>query len=202
MPSDTILFPRRMFYVEAVLYLVVAVVAFTLGYFVGRGSATPDKPTQEQVEAANRVPVLGRVIYDPGLGRSVGDEGAVVIALPADKFPDPRLGSEGFVPFGLQSKENPRDLPALQQLGGAYARANEAGDFSLFVPGRGKYRFLIVSRHATRLGESSPDSGEIADMEKYFDRAQPVIRSFKYRWMLKEITADAGPIDVDFGPNG
>ena len=37
MPSDKILFPRRMIYVEGVLYLAVALAALGAGYLVGRG---------------------------------------------------------------------------------------------------------------------------------------------------------------------
>ena len=39
-PSDKILFPRRMLYVEAVLYLTVAAAAFGLGYLAGRGGSS------------------------------------------------------------------------------------------------------------------------------------------------------------------
>ena len=39
-PSDKILFPRRMLYVEAVLYVTVAAAAFGLGYLAGRGGSS------------------------------------------------------------------------------------------------------------------------------------------------------------------
>jgi hypothetical protein len=40
MPADKILFPRRMLYVEGVLYAVVALGAFAAGYLVGRGGTS------------------------------------------------------------------------------------------------------------------------------------------------------------------
>lgn len=42
-PSDKILFPRRMLYVEAVLYATVAVAAFGLGYLAGRDPRVPPR---------------------------------------------------------------------------------------------------------------------------------------------------------------
>ena len=40
LPSDLILFPRRVVYVQAVLLLAVIAAAFGAGYYIGRGDAT------------------------------------------------------------------------------------------------------------------------------------------------------------------
>ncbi len=82
MPSDKILLPRRMLYVEAVLYATIATVAFGLGYLMGRGGWLP--ANKEDSDIQNRVPVEGKVLLDGKLG----DEGAVIVVLrPRNRLP-------------------------------------------------------------------------------------------------------------------
>ena len=59
-PSDKILLPRRMLYVEAVLYATVAMTAFGLGYLAGRGEWLAAGKDDAGVQ--KRVPVEGKVM--------------------------------------------------------------------------------------------------------------------------------------------
>ena len=60
-PSDKILFPRRMLYVEAVLYVTVAAAAFGLGYLAGRGGSSA-AGKEDAARLQMRVPVEGKVL--------------------------------------------------------------------------------------------------------------------------------------------
>ena len=196
-PSDHILFPRRMFYVEAALYLVVAVGAFGLGYLIGRGRGTDTAGTGQKNLAQSRVPVEGRVRCDRGGGALVADEGAVVIVLPARKYPSPRLPAAALHPSQPPLGQGSPEVLRIRELGGAVTRADDAGNFSFFVPARGEYRVLVVSRRAARPA-GGPSAADREEMAKYFDAIDRLLDGCQYRWTLDEIKLPMQPIDVVF----
>lgn len=201
-PSDMILFPRRMLYVQAILYPAVAVVALVAGYFIGRGGATDAARSGQKAAAGDRVPVEGKVVYDPGTGIPVGDEGAVVIVLPSGKVPTSRLLAEAIRPSDSPLPESHRTLSMIRDLGGGYARADASGQFSFFLPDRGKYRVLVVSRHATRPRAAKVGETDQTEMGKYFEQPSQLLRDCKYRWTSETIDLGMKPVDVDFGKDG
>ena len=83
-------------------------------------------------------------------GAKRGDEGAVVIVLPAGKLPDKRLPIAGLRPGDPPPAAGDATSAALAKFGGAAARADASGDFTLSVPAAGSYRILVLSRQATR----------------------------------------------------
>ena len=153
-PSDKILFPRRMLYVEAVLYVTVAAAAFGLGYLAGRGGSSA--AGKEDADVQMRVPVEGKVLLDPRTGAKRGDEGAVVIVLPAGKLPGKRLPIAGLRPGDPPPAEGDATSAALAEFGGAAARADASGNFTLSVPAAGSYRILVD------LGRDDPRAGRAA----------------------------------------
>ncbi len=193
-PSDKILFPRRMLYVEAVLYLTVAVTAFGLGYLVGRrGPSTAGKGDgSTQVQG-----VLGKVSWVPRTGAKRGDEGAVVIVLPAGKLPGKRLPIAGLRPGDPPPAAGDATSVALAEFGGATARADAAGDFSLSVPAAKSYRVLVLSRAATRVPHELLEKPDLLELEKYFDAPAELLKNSRYHW--KDHGLRDGRIDpVDF----
>ena len=188
MPSDKILLPRRMLYVEAVLYATIATVAFGLGYLMGRGGWLP--ANKEDSDIQNRVPVEGKVLLDGKLG----DEGAVIVVLRAEKSPAKRLPIAGLRPDDPPSASDAASS-ALADLGGAVTQADKSGDFRLFVPAADSYKILIlvISKRATpELGKSLEP-----DLEKYFDSPTSLLKGCRYRWLTKDLRIDTGPINVD-----
>jgi len=193
-PSDKILFPRRMLYVEAVLYLTVAATAFGLGYLTGRGGSSV--ASKEDVNVQMRVPVEGKVLLAPAIGTKRGDEGTIIIALPADKLSDKRLPIAGLRP-GDPPPSDATSL-AVAEFGGASARADTAGNFALFVPVAGSYRILIISRQATRGPDGPSEQRDIAELGKYFDAPADLLRRCRYRWLTKDLRLGTGPVEVEF----
>jgi hypothetical protein len=199
MPSDTILYPRRMLYVEAVLYLVIAATSFGLGYLIGRGGQ-PRSTGGEKEDAAiaSRVPIEGTVFYAPPLVKGTPDFGAMVIVLPASKTP-PRplpllellLGSES------GAAKNPT-LEELKGLGGGFARADGEGRFTLFVPQPGSYRVLIISHRATRSSSDTLPPRELEEIGKYFESATVPLQRNQYRWLTWDVKPGAPPHAVEF----
>ncbi|MGD0899299.1 MAG: hypothetical protein ABR915_15790 [Thermoguttaceae bacterium] len=193
LPSDMILFPRRMFYIEAVLWLVVAAAAFAAGYFIGRGSGAPGPRGGQDEAAGQRIPVEGRIFYD-----SLPDDGAVVLLLPVGKAPARRPTAVGLAPDDAAPANDAAELRAVRQMGGAYARANASGDFMAYVPRRGRYFVLVVSRHAPRSREAPTEEGDLAKLEEYFDHANRLIHRRQYRWTEEDIELNGKPLDVTF----
>jgi hypothetical protein len=192
-PSDKILFPRRMLYVEAVLYAAVAVLFFLLGYSAGRGKVPPKEDSLNN-EAAERVPVEGKVLLDPRGGTKHGDEGAVVIFLPAGKPPENPLPIAGLRP----SDPPAADGAGLAKLGGVTARADAKGNFSLVVPAAGSFRILIISRQATRMPNVALEQGDMTELARYFVTPAELLQRSSYHWLTRDIVRGAKPIEVVF----
>ncbi len=184
-PSDKILFPRRMLYVEAVLYATVAVAAFGLGYLTGRGS--PSASGKEEMRG-----VEGQVWLIPHSGAKRGDVGAVVIVLPADKSPI-KMPLDGLRP------DDPGDAKsiALANFGGAVARTNASGSFELSVPSANSYRILVL-RHAIGEPVAPLEKPDISELRRYFDAPTDFGQHYHFGWLTSDLRQSGGRIDVAF----
>ena len=202
LPSGMILFPRRSLYVQGLLFLMLAAVAFAAGYFIGRGDVNYEVRVVEEELDKERMEIRGKLVFDPGTDRIAGDENAVVIALPSDKLPETRFSSGGLRPQDSPPAVTHRSIEAIVEFGGAYCRADASGDFSMFVPTMGTYRLLIVSRHATRPKGVELDEAHLIEMEEYFSRAENLIGRKKYRWSSEEVNTGFRPVEINFGQSG
>jgi len=201
-PQGMILFPRRSYYVQGFLFVILAAAAFGAGYLIGRGDATVEKRIEQEQAIKERILIEGKLVYEPGAGQISGDKRAVVIALPDGKCPQKTLPIQGIRPQDPPPAESQRTVRMIRQLGGAYARANAEGDFSMVVSQQGKYHLLIISSHAARPQGVKVDEFDLAEMEKYFELADHLVNRFKYRWELKEINIGSDEIEVNFGRDG
>lgn len=200
--EDLVAYPRRTLYVHGLLFAVLAVLAFAAGYLTGRGDATLS--LQDAHKAANRQRVLvdGRVVYDPGDGQLEGDDDAVVIALPDGKTPAETLSINGLRPRDPAPAEADASVAAIEKLGGACARVDASGTFSLVLPATGDYRLLVISRHAERPPEKPIDELDLDQIRQYFYRASDLIGRHKYRWTLEHLRSGGDSITQAFSPSG
>lgn len=195
MPSDKILFPRRMLYVEAVLYLLIAVVSFGLGYFIGRGGSKT--ANQQDTAVEKRVPVEGQVVVTPISGKRHGDAGAVVLVLPADKSPDKHLPVVGLRP-GDPAGSDDTAQHALADFGGACARTDADGRFTLFVPAPGPYRILVISAQGAPEADNPLEKHDLEQLGKYFDAPADLLKRSRYDWQARPLHQGIKPIVVQF----
>jgi phage FluMu protein Com len=198
-PRGMILFPRRTFYVQGVLFLVLAGVSFAAGYFMGRGDARLKLQEAQEELSKVRVLVEGTLVYQPGPNQVEPDERAVVMALPLDKFPEKKLTIQGIRPSDREPPPSHPTVRQIRELGGTYARADEEGTFDMIVPDKGTYRVLVISAHARRPKESDIHEPDLEQLGKYFTQPDVLIGRHKYRFTEEEIDSGFNPIEIDFG---
>jgi hypothetical protein len=184
-PSDKILLPRRVIYIEGVLYATIAAAAFGLGFIAGRGSSsTAGKDDARKVDSMQILGVTGNVSLR-STGGTQGDEGAVVIVLPAVPAPAKRLPIAGLRPDDPPPVTGDGTQRALAEFGGAAARVDSSGSFTLSVPAAQKYRVLILSKHPRRGPGGPVEPIDTADMGKFFESPADLLKGCQYRWLTK-----------------
>jgi len=202
--SEWILFRRQTIYLQGVMFVLVAVVAFTLGLVIGRFSTYVATVRHSVVAGgeSEQVFVEGRLVYDPGKGTLVGDAEAVILILPDGKTPAEPLPIRGLRPQDPAPSESHRELRSLQEFGGIYLRANAEGSFHAVLPQAGKYRLLLISRHASRPEDDPIDEVDRDEIGKYFRRGADLIGRSKYRWTQETFRPGAAPVRHGFGLDG
>jgi len=177
-----------MLYVEAVLYVTIALSAFGLGYLAGRGGwravATEDADVQ-------RVAVEGKVLLLLCTGAEQGDEAAVVIVLPADKSPTRRLPIAGLQPSDPPPIAGDATSAALAELGGGAVRTDASGNFKLFVPAVGSYRILVILPHAAAKPAEPFEQPDSSELGRYFDIPADLLKGCSCGWCKTDLRHEA-----------
>jgi hypothetical protein len=194
-----ILYSRWALYAQAVLLMVVAVVGFGSGYFIGLGGVEQQTHIARKKAESRSAALSGKLFYNPGTGQIALDAGAVVIALPDGVFPERPLSIIGIRPKDPPPPETHETVRAIGELGGAYARADASGEFLITVARTGAYRLLFISAHAARAEGAMIDEVDEMEIERYFKPAERLIGRYKYRWMVREVKAGSESIPIDFG---
>jgi len=203
-PCDMILYSRRTLYTHGVVFVVLTVVAFGLGYLIGR-TAKVGEVRQQQADAARQaVTIEGALTYQTGGGAVQADQNAVIIVLPETKQPlDSKIVVRDIGPGSPLPGEKPDQVPAavgeIDKLGGAYARADDKGEFSVVVPDQGDYFVLLISAHARRPLRSQIHELHLERMGYYFTMPEGLIGSYAYDWKPTLVNVGLNPIKHNFG---
>ncbi len=201
-PRGMILFARQTLYVQAVLFLVVGVVAFASGYFIGRGDANYQVQVEQEEDAREQVPIRGTLVCKMEGGRVIGDEDAVIIALPVGKRPQEKLSLRDIRPRDPIPDTPPKNVRLIREFGGEYARADAKGDFFMVLPDQGVYRVLIISAHARHPEGVAFDEIDAEEIGEYFDLVERQIGRQQYRWTKEEINVGFNAIEIEFDQAG
>jgi len=201
-PSDMILYSRRTLYVHGVLFAVLAVAAFALGYLIGR-TAKIGEMQQKQAEAERQaVTIEGTLTYKTG-GAVLADESAVIIVLPEMKPLEEKILVRDIGPTSPLPGPEPDKVPdavrRIGALGGAYARADDKGEFSVVVPDQGDYFLLLISAHARRPLTTKIHDLHLERMGYYFTMPEGLIGSYQYQWKPTLVNVGLNPIQHTFG---
>ena len=197
MPGDKIIFPRRMLYIEAVLYLCIAAAAFGLGYLIGRGGSSKAENQSAGGGATVESPVpLEGLVTSPRSSPERGETDAVVIVLPADASPAKLIAANGLRPSDPPVERDQPVARALTAIGGATTRTNDQGRFTLTVPRSGTYRILIIARGGSANSDPSFEQADIKQLDKYFVTPAELLGQSRYLLRSQEVQAGMKPIQA------
>lgn len=137
---------RRALYTHVAILVLVSIVTFLIGWISGGAGAR--LPIGNN---AGPVRFEAQIQYVAANGKTLPDEGAVVLLWPKQAKPLERLSSKRLSPA---EPPPPADLPALkalETLRGAYARTNAQGEVrDLLLAEPGEYYVLVISRNLAR----------------------------------------------------
>ncbi|MEX1224370.1 MAG: hypothetical protein WEA31_07460 [Pirellulales bacterium] len=180
---------RRVIYVQAGLLLALALFGLTVGFLIGRGTAPQGDGVDDapQVTTASRVP--GKLQYATGEGLRP-DRGAVVLAVPADSKPEEKIPVEDLLPQSQMPAAGNLALQQLATLGGDYTRADDAGNFALYLtPGR--YHLLYISYAARRPGGNQVARQDFAEIGAYVTSGYDLIGQHRYQFQTVDVRLGA-----------
>ena len=206
-PYGMILFPRRVYYLQAILSITLASVCFATGYFMGKADAIKDFEIATAEQQKMRVPIEGRVFFDESDSKVTPDTDAVIMILPKRTGQQPLLDKDK-IPFDQMRPDDPMPIKTFygrriieEKLGGVYTRVNADGRFNATAPDVGNYFVLIISQNTIRPLNKKVNEADRVDMDRYFRDTNALIGLKKYIW--KEYRVDPGfdDIEVDFGRN-
>lgn len=200
--EEMVYLPRKILFAQAWLLLALSAVAFVAGYWIGSGRPSGAAPGNDAPEAQSRVFIEGLVAWTPMPGQTAGDENAVVILLPADDPPEPPIPMSGLRPVDPMPGELHRGLRAIKKAGGDYARTDSEGKFGLVAPTQGRYRVLVISRHAGRVENAIVQEADFNEIGRYLQSPEMLIGRYKYQWRTEEVRPGFAPLEIHFGQDG
>lgn len=197
-----LLLSRRAVYVQGLLFCLIALVGFGLGYLIGR-SHGPTAAMDAEAKGGPGVSLAyrGNFLFSPSEGLFEPDSEAVAIALPEGKRPERKLSAQGLRPQDAYGAGDAA-VKAINALGGDYAKADARGMFEFVVPRPGRYYLLLISRHAKRPRSQAIDRADLQQMNEYFQVVSDLISQNKYHWSVQDLTATTPPLTQQFGVDG
>jgi len=196
-----VVFRRSTVYLQAVLILVVGVVALAAGYFIGRHDASVELVAGRAGTAGEPVLVEGTLSYQIARGEKVGDAGAVAVFLPVGRQPESTIPTAGLRPEDPAGSSEAQGLARLGELGGAWAKADRQGLFSVVLPAPGRYHVLLVSASARRPDDVLIEQIDLDELKHYFRKPVDLVGRQKYHWAPRDFQGRTR-LDHNFGPSG
>jgi len=157
----------------------VALVAFLLGWSMGRESRFQESPS---VGGGTWQRVSGRISFLTQQGKTVADAESVVIVLPANREPDEKFDYTSLRPNVAPTNVPTTLLQAMRTLGGGYTRVDRNGTYDLELPSAGEYYILIISSHETRPSSRQPSTTDVTEMSKFFKGPLDLIAKNDFVW--------------------
>lgn len=202
-PSHQMLLSKGLIVAALAIAVGLIGVAFALGFYLGRGQAEANPKVVPTVRLTDNVSIDGRLVYQSGPGKVVGDQGAVVLFLPEGAYPASVLPAEHFRPQELAGPGARDAIDKIKEAGCGYGRTDSDGQFVLSVPKPGRYHRLFISHLCQRSPRENIDVALRSLLAKYFDDPDALLGNLKY--FHEVATIDAGFVSVpshNFGASG
>ena len=144
--ADAVWLSRRAIYTHVAILVLVSLVTFLVGWISGgAGSRLPVGNN------AGPVRFEAKLQYLAANGKTLPDDGAVVLIWPKQSKPLERLSSKRLAPAEPAPPRDSPTLQAIETLRGAYTRADAQGEVrDVLLPEPGEYYVLVISRNLAR----------------------------------------------------
>lgn len=183
--QDQIALPRYVLYTQGLLIGAVGLFCFTLGVLTGGTFFSSSEGT-----TVNRpCDVSGTISYLSG-GRTLPDEGAVVVVLPQTEDVGQRIKPQGLRPDEPLGELPPEGAEQIRNMGGAYARADDKGQFQVHLASGGKYYVLVLSSHVRRGGDDIVKTDDVAKLGRFIESANDLLADSRYEFRTESIRGD------------
>ncbi len=200
--APMLLVSRKVIYLQGLLFVALGLFTFGVGYLIGRGAGPAQSADKAQQPEADTVLVEGTLSYVGSEGRPMPDKGAVVIALPKDVVVERKIVASDLSPLDPEPQADNRGVLSIEELGGAYARTDERGIYSIVVPRAGKYHLLFISHGSQRPLQQGIDPKTLEELQRVFQPVTGLVRQQKYHWIVQDISGGSMTKGFDFGPTG
>ncbi len=187
---------RRGRWLKALGIMVFGVALFLAGWLAGRAGVSSTAWMDSEIT------ISGGVMYTRANGETAPDIGAVVVALPVGTYPQRPVDISGLLPGEEELSPNHAGVLAIEEFGGAYARADATGEFQLKLPGEGKYRILMVSAHSGQPATERISLEDDAELTRYFSSGAALVGKQRYRLTTETIGEDPGRVSHLFQVGG
>ena len=184
--------PRWIVYCQAALLGLVAIGFFGLGIAVGYFSTDSEAASKSTFDCR----VIGSVVCRHD-GDAIADSGAVVFLLPKISRPDARAPGHLVNPDTFKALDNVA-IDRIHELGGAVVRADENGEFDVFVDGRYStgidYYLLVVSKGKRGVDTKQMTKEQAAVIGSFFIPIEDVVEDRSFYW--SEVNAYEERLDL------
>lgn len=182
---DKVAVPRTVLYTQGILLIVVAVSFLVIGIAIGRGTTSGDP----MAAVPRKCLVSGMVTY-----KGSPDTGAVVVLLPTDGNFDSPTNLLDLRPESPRPGSMNASLKSIRDIGGAYDRVDEEGNFLVSVQNQREYYVLYISR-AGKVGNVGLTKTERAQIGNYFFPPEDLVGQNHFRWVTADIRGEKVELD-------
>lgn len=181
---------RREFIARVALGVAMGAAGFVLGYALARR-----QNAQDAAVAGDTGPILveGRITFSDSVGAKRGDGGALVLVVPVAPTPAVKLRLLSLDSWDGHAADVNSDEFA--RIGGAVAKADENGGFTLVVPAPNEYRVLWISRQSNRVENEMPSASDLDILGDYFTSPIDLIGLRRYSLTRQRIDGTTTKLD-------
>jgi len=176
--------PRYVLLTQGVLLGIVALAAFALGLMVGASFFS-----QSTTVSGQPCKVSGTISYASATG-NLPDGGAVVLFLPQTKDPGRRISAQGLRPDEPLPNAPLAAAAEFRDMGGAYARADEQGQFEVQLAEQGVYYVLVLSSHARRQAGQDVNTQDLVKVNRFVENAADLLADSRYQFSTETVRGD------------
>lgn len=185
-PADSVSVPRWVLYAQGGMLAVIAIFSFAMGVLAGGNGGGGNNTTEDPNRSYKLYGEISFLLAD----RKTNDDGAVIIALPQNEYPDEKIPGTELLPQDVAAEPAGRAKEIIRVLGGGYARTNKDGYYEMNLPKKGTYFVLVVAGYNKRKPGQNVSVKEAGEMGRFIEGPIDMIGTRPYVWKKENIRND------------